>query len=118
MEHHTNAGQESEPSPFSWMELTTGFFDELSKIINESSLSLEETQKPPFKKNTFNEKFRTYNTWKTGFKNLNAFIQMMARPDNQAAVTESIVTLFEFLTQITNDSSENRTKKTILFPSE
>ena len=107
MEHHTNAGQESESSTVSWMELTTEFWKEISKIINESGLLPDETQNHTFAENTFNEKFRTYNTWKTVFKNLNAFMQRMTSPDNQVAISESIMTFFEFLTQITGDSSEN-----------
>jgi hypothetical protein len=107
MEHLTNSGKEPERSTFSWLELTTGFWKEISKIINDAQPSLDETQIYTSETDSFKEKFRTYNAWKTGLKNLNAFIQTISQPDNQKTASKSMVTFFEFLTQITGDSSEN-----------
>ena len=107
MDHQTNSEKESDLSTFSWLELTTGFWKEVSKIINAPQSSLDDSQIQTSEADSFQEKFRTYNIWKTGLKNLNTFIQMISQPDNQKAVSESMVTFFEFLTQITGDSSEN-----------
>ncbi len=107
MEHHANAGRESELTTFSWLELAMGFCEEVSKIINAAQSSLDKTEKDAPEENSFEDKYRTYKTWKTSLKNLNSFIQMMTRQDNREAISESMVTFFEFSSQVTGDSSEN-----------
>ncbi len=107
MEDPTIAGRESEHSAFSWLELATGFWDEVSKIITDTQIPTDKKNPLPSNEDSFKNRYRTYQIWKTGFKNINSFVQMMTRQDNREAVSESMVTFFELLTQITGDSSEN-----------
>ncbi len=107
MTQPSNAGKESELSTFSWLELATGFWEEISRILNETQPALNDDAPLSPDANSFNGKFRTYKTWETGIKNLTSLIQMMTRQENQKAASDSMVTFFELLSQVTGDSSEN-----------
>lgn len=107
MANHTNSGNEPERVNFSWLELASGFWEEFSRIIGDPGSSPVEIEDDDSEENSLKDKYRTYKTWKTGLKNLTTFIEMITRQDNREAVSEAMVTFFEFLTQITGDSSEN-----------
>jgi len=106
MENHTNAGRESELPTFSWIEVATGFWEEFSSITNETRAA-PDTEGPSPEENSVKDKHRIYQTWKTGLKSLNSFIQMMTQQDDRNSVSDSMESLIELLSQITTDSSEN-----------
>ncbi|RJP87099.1 MAG: hypothetical protein C4518_12725 [Desulfobacteraceae bacterium] len=107
MEKPTTAERKPELPTFSWLELTTGFWEEFSRILNETRTEPDTTAPCSSEESPLKDKHRTYQAWKTGLKSLNSFIQMVSRHDNQESVSGSMVTFFELFTQIIGDSSEN-----------